>query len=150
MNVEFSRSLSLTRDFTLGEFVVSSDHPETLEGIHLTPEEIQKIYLLAILCLQPLRDMFGPMIITSAYRSARLNHLVNGAPTSQHCYAEAVDFKPRDADPMAIYLWLHNFLKWPGEVILYPSEGRLHVSLPRLGVQMDHFIKQGHSITIST
>ena len=148
MNVEFNRSLSLSTNFMLGEFLVSSSHSEALEGVHLTDAEIQKLYLLAVLCLQPLRDALGTLVITSGYRNAKLNHLVGGVATSQHCYAEAVDFKPTQSDPLAVYLWLHNNLKWPGELILYPDEGRLHVALPRLGVTADHFVKRSHSITM--
>lgn len=34
--------------------------------------------------LEPLRRAYGPVIVTSGYRSARHNHAVGGAPASRH------------------------------------------------------------------
>lgn len=54
---------------------------------------------LIVYVLQPLRDMIKkPMIISSGYRNALVNHLVGGAvdkygnPISQHCKGQAADF----------------------------------------------------------
>ena len=43
--------------------------------------------------LDPIRERFAtPMIITSGYRSKRLNELVNGVENSQHREGKAADF----------------------------------------------------------
>lgn len=140
MIIEYSKSLVLTRNFTLGEFVVSSEHPTALASVILTDVEIQRFYLLCVLLLQPVRDRFGSIRVTSAYRTDKLNRLVNGTHDSQHCLAEAVDFIPSDFSPHSVYLHIAN--EWPGEVIYYEAEGRLHVALPRLGTKADHFTKK--------
>lgn len=141
--IEFNRSLTLTRNFTLGEFVVSDRFPEIAQAIILSEPEIQKCYLLALLVLQPARDRFGPMVITSGVRNKRLNDLVGGVDDSQHALCEAIDFKPKESTAHSVYLFITNELRWPGEVIYYEAEGRLHVALPRLGVHANHFTKKG-------
>lgn len=142
--IEFNRSLSLSRNFTLGEFVVSDTYPEIAQQIVLTEPEIQKCYLLALLVLQPVRDRFGPQKITSGVRNKRLNDLVHGVSDSQHVFCEAIDFMPLEATAHSVYLFIANELRWPGEVIYYEAEGknRLHVALPRLGITSNHFIKK--------
>jgi hypothetical protein len=144
--IEFNKNLDLSRNFKLGEFLVSSKYLTAFDGCVLNDSEIQKFYLLTLLVLQPCRDRFGAMKITSAYRSPRLNELVGGVPDSQHCLAEAVDFVSMDASAHSVYLFIINELKWPGEVIFYESELRLHVSLPRIGLHMNQFVKKGTQV----
>lgn len=46
---------------------------------------------LAETILDPLRERFGPFIISSAFRGKSLNLRVGGSPTSQHCNGQAAD-----------------------------------------------------------
>ncbi len=60
-------------------------------------QERAKIYFnLVVLVdnlLDPIREKFAvPMIITSGYRSEKVNKLVGGVDNSQHMQGEAVDF----------------------------------------------------------
>lgn len=41
--------------------------------------------------LEPLREHFGPIVVSSGYRSEEVNLLVGGVPCSQHCKGEAAD-----------------------------------------------------------
>ena len=44
--------------------------------------------------LDPLREAWGaPIIVTSGYRSPKLNKAVGGAANSQHCYGQAADIR---------------------------------------------------------
>jgi len=130
----------LTTNFTTGEFLVSSSYPELVKDVKLFYWQVDKLYYLCAFLLQPLRDKFGPVVITSGYRPPELNAKVGGVPTSQHARCEAVDFVTPDTDAAEVYEWI---LKrgWPGEIILYLKEDRLHVSLPQRNVKMDQFIK---------
>lgn len=68
-------------------------------------ESLDNMLLLIVDCLQPIRELLGkPMIISSGYRSPRLNGhpLINGNPNSQHCKGQAVDFTVKGMTPKQI------------------------------------------------
>lgn len=57
-------------------------------------EQLAAMKLLAVNVFEPLRDLVGrPIIITSMFRSAKVNVVIGGATTSQHCKGEAIDIK---------------------------------------------------------
>lgn len=63
-------------------------------GIDNTPNEQQlhNMQELADNIFEPLRKMYGkPIKINSFFRSAKLNKLVGGSPTSQHAKGQAID-----------------------------------------------------------
>lgn len=75
---------------------------------------------LVLNILQPLRDAWGqPLFINSGYRCLKLNKVVGGVPTSQHCLGQASDVGC--SDPYA----LAKLAKWMrldyDQCILYPS-----------------------------
>lgn len=54
----------------------------------------QQTAVLKALCdniLEPLRLHFGPIVISSGFRSQKVNRLVGGVPSSQHMKGEAAD-----------------------------------------------------------
>lgn len=87
----------LSPHFTLYEMTASRTAIE--QGIKNKPNAAQ-VAALTALCvsvLEPLRAIFGPIIISSGYRCARLNRLVGGKPTSQHIKGEAADILISDS-----------------------------------------------------
>lgn len=89
MKDKFRRHLS--PHFMLYEFVRSSIAID--EGIDNEPDRDQ-VKALTALCdniLEPLRQRFGPIVISSGFRSRRLNGRVGGAVNSQHMLGEAAD-----------------------------------------------------------
>ena len=77
--------MKLSKNFTLKEMTRSITAKR--RDIDNTPDE-QQIENLAELCekvLQPLRDLMGPIVITSGYRRPALNTAIGGSTTSQHC-----------------------------------------------------------------
>lgn len=80
--------------FTLEEMVASATAKR--KGISNKPTEGVAINLQRLVknVLDPLREAYGrPIIVTSGYRSPRLNAAVGGAPRSQHCLGEAADIR---------------------------------------------------------
>ena len=78
----------MTKNFTLNELTITSS------GLDNTPtqEHRERLKTLCVEVLQPLRDLYGkPIIVTSGYRSPKVNKAVGGVPTSQHSFGEAVD-----------------------------------------------------------
>jgi len=57
-------------------------------------DQLAAMKLLAANVFEPLRAIVGkPIIITSMFRSAKVNQLIGGSSTSQHCKGEAMDIK---------------------------------------------------------
>ncbi len=58
---------------------------------------------LIVFCLQPLRELIDkPMIITSGFRTDKVNKLVGGSSFSQHKSGQAVDFVVKNMTPSKI------------------------------------------------
>jgi len=78
--------MDLTENFTLEELI------ETRHGENTpTAEHIENLKLLAQKVLQPLRDNVGKVVVSSGFRCERVNKIVGGDTTSQHCKGEAAD-----------------------------------------------------------
>lgn len=94
METNYDNDMNLTKNFTLRE-LTKSETAERL-GILNTPtkEVLANLQELASTVLQPIRDKWGePIIITSGYRSPRLNSAVGGAVNSQHMIGQAADIR---------------------------------------------------------
>jgi len=90
-------------NFSISELVHSDNAIKT--GIDNTPtiQEIDNLLHLIVYCLQPIRDKLKkPMIITSGYRSTKVNFLCGGAMNSQHLKGEAADFIVKGMTPSQI------------------------------------------------
>lgn len=90
-------------NFTITE-LVKSDTAER-QGINNAPDinSLDNLLELIFYVLQPLRDKLGkPMIITSGFRSAKVNQLVGGVSNSQHLYGQACDFVVNGMTPAQV------------------------------------------------
>jgi len=128
----------LTANFQMQEFLVSASHPEMVSGIELLEEEIQNYLWLCSFCLQPVRDKFGPVTITSGYRPKILNLAIGGIVNSQHMDGEAADFQCKDMHEA--YEYIVNGLDWPGQIFLFEKKKYIHLALPRVGWDRKHKI----------
>lgn len=80
--------------FTMAELTASATARR--KGIDNTPDMQAKANLTALVSnvLDPLRELYGkPIVVTSGYRSVKLNRAVGGAARSQHCKGEAADIR---------------------------------------------------------
>lgn len=81
--------------------------------------------------LDPLRAMIArPIIITSGYRSQRVNELVGGSKTSQHLLGKAADFHVQGYTPQQmemVYRTIQMYYDFD-QLIFYPSKNIIHVS----------------------
>lgn len=96
-------------NFTISELCKS----ETAEksGISNTPDinSLDNLLELVFYVLQPLREKLGnPMIITSGFRSMRVNNLVGGVSNSQHLYGQACDFVVNGMSPAQVVEFVKN------------------------------------------
>tara|TARA_R100000458_G_C8093298_1_gene123075 strand:- start:72 stop:566 length:495 start_codon:yes stop_codon:yes gene_type:complete len=83
--------MKLSRSFTLEELTRSDTALRLNMDNTPTKEGIIKLRLLAANLLQPLRNVVGPIRITSGYRSPALSQAIGSSANSQHCRYEAVD-----------------------------------------------------------
>ena len=83
--------MRLTAHFTLAEFTRSESAKRHGVSNQPTPEHIQNIKILCERVLEPIRMKFGPINLSSGYRSKVLNHYISGSLKSQHCEGKAAD-----------------------------------------------------------
>ena len=82
------------KHFTLKEFTKSKTALK--HGISNTPNKKQEKNIIELVekILDPVREEYGnPIIITSGFRSEKLNRILGGAKTSQHMSGEAADIR---------------------------------------------------------
>ncbi len=86
--------------FTIKELTASATAKR--KGIDNKPTQDITNALVALVenVLDPLREAYGkPIIVTSGYRSVKLNKAVGGAANSQHTKGEAADIRSVSDDP---------------------------------------------------
>lgn len=83
--------MKIGKYFSLDELTVSQ--AAARNGISNQPTADHLVNLKALVenILDPLREHYGPVRVSSAYRSPRVNTLVGGAKNSQHMFGQAAD-----------------------------------------------------------
>ena len=90
-------NIKLSKNFSLDELVTSPT--ATRLKIDNTPNDtvVKNLKELAIKVLQPIRDKYGSsIVVSSGYRSTKLNKTIGGSETSQHCVGQAADLNLGD------------------------------------------------------
>ena len=122
-----SNAYRASRHFTFAELSRTSTGlpndppPEAKAWLEATAQEV----------LEPIRQRFGVIQITSGYRSQEVNTRIGGSPTSQHMLGQAADIVSPTATPYEIVNWIYTTSLPVRQVILYPpSEGNfVHVAI---------------------
>ena len=125
--------MNLTRKFSLLE--ITKSDTAIRRGINNNPnaEQIEKLKALCENILQPVRDHFGRVMVTSGFRSVELCTAIGSSANSQHAKAEAADFECPGVDNAELADWIHKNLPYdqlilefytPGE----PNSGWIHCS----------------------
>jgi zinc D-Ala-D-Ala carboxypeptidase len=132
--------MRLSKNFTLSE-MTKSQSAERLD-IDNTPDQhvIENLKFLCERVLQPLRDIAGPLIISSGYRSHALNKAIGGSQTSQHVLGLAADIESPTMGNEDLARLIANKIPIFDQLILeyhtqgQPSSGWVHVSINSSGV----------------
>lgn len=121
--------MQLSPHFTLAEMTRSETAAR--RGIRNVPGEAET-RALALLCdkvLEPVRTHFGrPVIVTSGYRSPRLNVAIGGSASSQHCTGEAADFTVPGVSNIALCRWIAGELAFDQLIYEFGETGWVHCS----------------------
>ena len=118
-----------TSNFSRAELIATTTGLPNKPG----PAEEEKLIYLAGYVLQPVRDRWERVAVTSGYRSHAVNERIGGSPGSQHRKGEAADIVPLEADIKDVY-WMVKESRIPfGQCILEFRGGKewIHVSLVR-------------------
>ena len=83
--------MRLSAHFDLCEFTRSESAKREGVSNMPTPEHLENIKTLCEKVLEPIRAKFGPINISSGYRSSDLNHFIGGSLNSDHCKGRAAD-----------------------------------------------------------
>jgi hypothetical protein len=102
--------MKLSEHFALAEFTRSESAKRHGVSNEPTPEHLENLKVLCEKVLEPIRTKFGPLNISSGYRSKVLNHYIGGSLSSQHCEGKAADI---DQDGMggASNTEIFNYIK---------------------------------------
>lgn len=134
----FGGDVKLSKNFMTSEFLNSGVMPE-LKNYKLTGFELANLKRLVDGILQPVRDKFGPIIITAGGRPKTLKSKAgktfyqllkkagyNPSETSQHIDFEAAGFHPRNRRKvLEVYKYILT-LPAANQVILYMKNGQPH------------------------
>ena len=125
--------MKLTANFTLDELIKSQVAERKGINNNPSPEQIEKLKALCENILQPVRDHFGRVKVTSGFRSSELCVAIGSSVNSQHAKAEAADFEVIGTDNAELFDWIKANLTTdqlilefytPGE----PNSGWIHCS----------------------
>ena len=98
-------------NFKISELIYSKT--SIINNINNMPDinSLDNMLELIVHCLQPIRDKLKkPMIITSGYRNAQVNKLVDGSSTSGHLTGRCADIHVNGMSAKDLY----NFIKKSG------------------------------------
>ena len=125
--------MNLSRNFSLQELIKSDT--AIRKGIDNNPnaDQIEKLKALCENILQPVRDHFGRVKVTSGYRSPELCTAIGSSINSQHAKAEAADFEVMGTDNAELADWIHSNLSYDQLILEYytpgePNSGWIHCS----------------------
>lgn len=125
--------MQLSKNFTLKELTRSYEAER--KGLDNTPTEqvIENLTVLANLVLQPIRDVLGPVVVKSGYRSPLVNAAVGGSKTSDHLYGLAADIEVIGVSNYKLAVWCKNNLQFKQLILEFytpgdPMSGWVHIS----------------------
>ena len=125
--------MKLSSNFSLRELTKSQTAER--KGIDNIPtdEHIENLKLLCENILQPVRDHFGRVKITSGFRSPELCLAIGSSVNSQHAKAEAVDLEVLGVDNAEVADWVKMNCNTDQLILEYytpgePNSGWIHAS----------------------
>ena len=121
--------MKLSDHFTLGEMIRSGTASRM--GIKNIPNagQIKSLQAWCENIGQPTRNRFGrPVIVTSGFRSEKLNTRIGGSKSSQHCKGEASDFTVARLSNLEVCRWIISYLEFDQLIYEFGESGWIHCS----------------------
>ena len=124
--------MKLSQNFSLRELTKSQTAER--KGISNEPSEehIENLKLLCTKILQPIRDEFGVVSVSSGYRSPDLCVALGSKSTSQHARGQAADFECYGIANNKLFEWATKNLTFDQAILEFyngdPESGWIHMS----------------------
>ena len=109
--------MKLSLNFSLKELTASQTADR--KGIDNTPteEHIENLKLLCENILQPTRDEWGIISVSSGYRSPELCLAIGSSERSQHARGQAAAFECHRVDNKMLFEWITNELDYDQAIL---------------------------------
>ena len=124
--------MNLSQNFSLRELTTSQTAERKGISNEPTEEHIENLKLLCKNILQPVRDEWGVVSVSSGYRSPALCEALGSKSTSQHARGQAADFECYSVDNNKLFNWIVDNLEFDQAILEFytgdPDSGWLHVS----------------------
>lgn len=121
---KYSYTYPLSKYFDIGEFIISQTATRMNIDNEPTDLQVENMKNLCVNVLDPIREHFGAVFISSGFRCEELNKSIGGSSNSQHRYGEAADFSVSRITITDLYEWIvlksnieydqiiHEFGRW--------------------------------------
>lgn len=118
-------NLKLSEHFYLRELLVTNTGIPNLPG----PIALRNLCLFADNVLEPIREITGPIVVTSGFRSPAVNRAVGGSETSYHLKGLAADLTfPAIGSERAFELIKRSGISLDQVILYHPKRGgHVHV-----------------------
>ena len=124
--------MKLSQNFSLRELTKSQTAERKGISNEPTEEHIENLKLLCTNILQPIRDEWGVVSISSGYRSQALCEAIGSKITRQHARGQAADFECYGIDNNKLFNWAIENVPFDQAILEFytgePDSGGLHLS----------------------
>jgi len=117
----------ITKHFSWSEFERSSYATRNSIDNSVPKEYKESIRALCENVLEPIREKFGYVRVSSGYRGKQLNTAIGGSKTSQHCKGEAADLQFRNSVKLEdVFEWIKENIDY--DQVIFEFGAWVHVS----------------------
>ena len=141
--------MQLTENFNLKEMLVSQTANRHNYGEQWQPTEsvIANLKEVCEKALQPIRNQFGVIVVTSGYRCLKLNRAIGSSDGSDHVRGYAADFVSPNHSELTMAKWIQKNINYDQLILEFgtlKSPSWLHISVnSRMRNQILHIGKSG-------
>jgi hypothetical protein len=134
--------MKLSKNFSLDELTASNTAIKKNIDNSASPTIVDALQELVTNVLQPVREKFGPVTITSGYRCDELNRAIGGSTTSDHSYGRAADFEVKGVDNRVVAIWISENLPYKQLILEFYNDGETNSGWIHCSYDKDNNKKQ--------
>lgn len=134
--------MKLSKNFSLDELTASNTAIKNNIDNSASPTIVDALQELVTNVLQPVREKFGPVTITSGYRCDELNRAIGGSTTSDHSYGRAADFEVKGVDNRVVAIWISENLSYKQLILEFYNDGETNSGWIHCSYDKDNNKKQ--------